>query len=485
MKSLFVKKVLLTSGFFLISVFPIQSTFAQGYFSKILGDLKPSPKVDYGKRQDINNTLYVDKLFLEPIGFKNTDSSEVVEKENINFSGEPIELPQNQKSSLLGDKPEEEKRDKTKEEAKGLSDVKKNLVGANSSTSLKYLESLLAKLFSKPILNPDLSGDQSQTPTHPPFQSYPPQRPQSPLPFGGSSPRGSGGGPQTPGLSPFGQQGPMQRYSAGNPASESGAGPQQLATPYSGPGGAMMSDCEGFPKGPIAYNIRNKTGSGVTCNAASVVSGYMGQLRKDKFGIGYINPMRESGDPAPGTILYKCSSCGDGEYRYPDYNSQDAVAYVQTQLLHWQRQGIAKKQSCVPVDIDNCDAIGSANYLKILKQVQKFNNQPGIETKIMVLNKNPQNNCNFFSHPTVIGAFIEEISLADAQKVSKMRSKSEQVLLFAAGSGSKAEPKNGKEDPRNENVRKIEKANPRIPNASFSYDKGKEYEQVYDCTYNP
>lgn len=71
-----------------------------------------------------------------------------------------------------------------------------------------------------------------------------------------------------------------------------------------------------------------------------------------------------------------------------------------------------------------------------------------------------------------MGAFVEEISPSDAQKVSKMRNKPEQILLFArGGTGS------------NQKLKQIESL--KIPNSAYSYDQGGEYQNVVDCTYNP
>ena len=86
--------------------------------------------------------------------------------------------------------------------------------------------------------------------------------------------------------------------------------------------------------------------------------------------------------------------------------------------------------------------------------------------------RTPQIDCNFFSHPAVVGAFIEEISTSDAKKVDAMRNKPEQILLFArGGTGS------------NEKLKLIQ--NLGIKNSGYSYDSGAEYSKVHDCTYNP
>lgn len=270
---------------------------------------------------------------------------------------------------------------------------------------------------------------------------------------------GPGTGPAGPGTTGPGVSGPGATT------------PETLATPYNGPGGSLPGEC-GIPKGPIAYNIG---GNNVKCSAKTIVSGFKAQLRQGVFGAGYINPLTEKGQGRPGSSARNCvdSSTASqyGEGCFSNYASGPGQAYIQEQLLHWQAQGRAKGQKCVPVDIDNCDSIGNTNYKNILDQVENFNNRADI--KIKVLTKNPHlAGCNFFSHPAVVGAFIEEISPSEAQKVSKMRNKPEQILLFArGGSGT------------NQKLKQIE--NLKIPNSSYSYDQGAEYQNITDCTYNP
>jgi hypothetical protein len=353
-----------------------------------------------------------------------------------------------------------------------------NIQNSTTSTSTtkqsdSYLSIILQKLG---ILTP--------TPT------TPTQNPQNQLSsllksLGGGQGGSQGGmGGQNPGGNNNnfgGNSGGVEKYQAGQPL---GSGQQSLATPYAGPGGSLPGDC-GIPKGPIAYNIAEETGSGVRCNSKTTIVGYKGTLSKlsgGTFGGGYMTPLippfakNELQKYGGGTI-----SAGDGYgvKRFSDYSSQNATAYIDEQILHWKKEGLARGQKCVPVDLDNCDSAGSANYKKVLDRIEEFNSpEKSGGVMIKVLTKNPQSNgCNFFSHPVVVGAFIEEISLGDAQKVSQMRNKPEQVLLFAAGSGSKSPGGGG-----NANVKKIEML--KIPNSAYSYDSGAEYQNVYDCTYN-
>ncbi len=253
-----------------------------------------------------------------------------------------------------------------------------------------------------------------------------------------------------------------------------------LASPYNGPGGSLPGEC-GLPVGPIAYNIASESGSGVRCNAKTVIIGYKGRpATKNYFIGGYVTPLVP---PFDGANVSKYSgvtgSAGDGYggRRFANYNSQEARTFIDEQLLHWKSVGAALGQKCVPIDIDNCDNVGSANYKIVLDRVEELNQtaqSSGVLLK--VLTKNPQINCNFFSHPAVIGAFIEEISPSDAVRVGQMRNKPEQVLLFAAGSGSKSPNSSA-----NVNLKRLEAIG--IKNSAYSYDSGKEYEVVHDCTY--
>lgn len=261
-----------------------------------------------------------------------------------------------------------------------------------------------------------------------------------------------------------------------NPNLMGPAAPQMLATPYSGPGGAIPGEC-GIPKGPWAYNIG---GNSVSCDARVIVKPFRSQditgISKDKVWLaGYVNPAVQkdlrSKFPSP-----NCgSSAGKyGEGCFSDYSSGAGQAYVQWQLLHWQEMGDKVGQKCVPIDIDNCDAIGTKNYLSILDQIEKFNNKSS-KAKLLVLNKNPHNNCDFMSHAVVGGAFVEisEDPVGEVvNKVNAVRKKPEQILVFArGGTGS------------NEKVRAAQ--NSGIKNSAFSFDKGGEYERVDNCTYNP
>jgi hypothetical protein len=207
-----------------------------------------------------------------------------------------------------------------------------------------------------------------------------------------------------------------------------------------------------------------------------VVSGYLGQLRKDVFAAGYINPLTEKGQTGGASSAGNCKDSSTanqyGEGCFKSYAlGSDGAAYIQKQILHFQKEGQAKGQKCVPVDIDNCDSVGSAAYKQILDQIETLNNQGSV--KIKVLNKNPHlGGCNFFSHPAVIGAFIESANANEAQAIAKMRNKPEQVLVFARGGGSS-----------NQKLKSLESLN--IPNSAYSYDQGSEYQNITECSYKP
>jgi hypothetical protein len=202
-------------------------------------------------------------------------------------------------------------------------------------------------------------------------------------------------------------------------------------------------------------------------------------------GGGYINPMLEKGLVRKGASLGNCKDQDTakkyGEKCFANYTSGGGLAYIEEQVLNFQKEGGRIGQKCVPVDIDNCDSIGTENYKSILDTIEKLNNLGDV--KIKVLAKNPHlSGCmgkgkeNFFNHPAVIGAFVESATKEEAKQLDQMR-KPGQVLLFAAGSGSKVP-----ESRANKNLGEIEKLN--IPNSAYSYDRGKEYQSVYKCSYH-
>lgn len=268
--------------------------------------------------------------------------------------------------------------------------------------------------------------------------------------------------------------GGVNRSTNPNNNTSNSSGQQALATPYNGPGGSIPGDC-GIPKGPIAYNIGTNNGSGVRCNANTVFVGFKQTFRDGIFNAGYINPLLEKGMQHPQASIGNCKQTGVAsqysEKCFSDYSSGVGQAYIQEQILHFQNEGKRTGQKCVPIDIDNCDSIGGENYRSILDQVEKLNNNA--EVKIKVFTKNPQTSgCNFLSHPAVVGAVIEGINPTNTSIVANSRSKPEQLLLFLRGNTGS-----------NEKLKAID--NLKIPNSAFSYDNGKEYENIFDCTYNP
>lgn len=328
-------------------------------------------------------------------------------------------------------------------------------------SEVSYLEQILDKL----NLNRNFTN-QVATPSAP--QPVVSQQPQTIAPMAQTPPQSSylnsllgGQGLQWQGMgSGQGQYGPPGLQATPVPRS---------ATPYNGPGGSLPGDC-GIPVGPIAYNIG---GNSVSCHAKSVVVGFGAGARSGYFTMGYVNPLVQRG----GNCSYSGPQARSGmsssyrENRAADYNSPEAKAYIDCQLMHWRSVAVSAGQRCIPIDIDNCDSIGDIAYKNILDRIEELNKEGGVIIK--VLTKNPHlANCNFFSHPAVVGAFVEEISTSDAQKVAQMRNKPEQVILFArGGTGS------------NQRVKEIESL--RIQNSAYSYDSGGEYKNVIDCTYNP
>lgn len=230
----------------------------------------------------------------------------------------------------------------------------------------------------------------------------------------------------------------------------------------------------GIERGGIAFSINSKDGSGEKCGAKTVFSGFGQYFKKGVLGGGYVNPMLEKGMQNKAASVEKCKKSnvakeyGEKCFGSYDLNSEGSV-YVQSQLIHWQHEGELNNQNCVPIYLDNCDSIGEENYRKILDSIENINNSGKV--KLKVISSNPQNNCNMFAHPVVIGSLVEEINKEDLQKVLKMRQNPKQILLFTrGGSGT------------NEKLEEIEKTN--IPNSFYSYDSGKEYETVNRCTYH-
>jgi hypothetical protein len=253
---------------------------------------------------------------------------------------------------------------------------------------------------------------------------------------------------------------------------------QGKAEPYNGPAGTM-GEC-GIPQGPMAYNIGTSNGSGVRCNAKTVFVGFKGSIGSLPAGVmggGYINPLTEKGNRLPGTIPSLMTGAY-GEYKFLNYApNSPGGEYVKQQVLHWKGEAAKRGQKCIPVDIDNCDSVKIDNYMKILDTVESLNNAG---PKVMVMVKNPLDcgNGRAFKHKVAVGAFQEEISVAGAKQLASLRANINQVILFASGSGPKSPNHKG-----NINTKAIQSAN--IPNTAYSYDSGKEYSTIYNCTYIP
>ncbi len=235
-----------------------------------------------------------------------------------------------------------------------------------------------------------------------------------------------------------------------------------------------FSDCQ-IPKGKIAFSINSKDGSGEQCGANVVFSGYEQYFKKGVFGGGYVNPMLEKGkldkNASVGNCARKDVAEEYGEQCFTSYDmTSPGFVHVQTQLIHWQHEGELNNQKCVPIYLDNCDSIGIDNYRKILDSIERLNNSGNVKLKVLI--SSPQNDCNLFQHPAVVGALVEEIDNQNLQKVVQMRTNPQQVLLFTRGGKG-----------TNEKLKEIESL--KIPNSAYSYDSGKEYEMVNSCTYHP
>lgn len=239
-----------------------------------------------------------------------------------------------------------------------------------------------------------------------------------------------------------------------------------------------MQDCNIAP-GPVAYNIGKPEGNGVggQCRPRSIVVGFDGtfsQLPSGMIGMGYINPRLENRAMAkrfPGQTRV----IGDewNEPVYVDYGSPGAVNYIKYQVEHWKTQGRARGQKCVAVDVNNCDVIGADSYGKVLDVIDDLNRkQPDVQIRVLV--KNPQNGgCGkFLNRSVTIGAFIEEISSRDFERLVQMRNNPNQMLLFARGNNR------GKFHISMEAI-----AAAKVPNSSVSFDSNGSYESINKCTY--
>jgi hypothetical protein len=267
-------------------------------------------------------------------------------------------------------------------------------------------------------------------------------------------------------------------------------------SPYTGPTGTIGidSDCA-LPMGPIAYNVGGENGNGVRCDAKIVFVGYNQDFSKIPSGVmgaGYINTITEKNENISGASSKSCKIGGAarayGEKCFSDYSmspNSSATSYIDKQILHWKQQGVAKGQKCVPIYVDNCDSIGANAYENVLKHISEFNksNQNGgVKLKIFLANNFFDKSCNagknLMNNSDVIGGVIEEIPVEKVKLIQAMRSNPGQILLFLAGSGAK-----GPTGYKNNNLKIIE--NLKTPNSAYSYDSGKEYSIIHNCTYNP
>ncbi len=410
-------------------------------------------------------------------------------KSNLNFwrfgRGENLnkeEVGKKNEKNLKDEREVDYEREESKTENKKENIDKESEDGKKVEEDLDNLDKILSE---KERSSHDLQNKNNATPTatianlNDPNQNQAPIPPQNPLQQLLRSLLGGGQGSQG-GQGVGNNQNGLEQYTGGPFAGgiPAGPAPQQLATPYNGPGGSIPGECE-IPEGPIAYNIG---GNNVTCFAESVVIGFLGSPRNVKYGrkkvynMGYINPLVEKsyvGQFSPGVLYSSLQSGAYGEPRFRDYNSPEATSYLNKQILHWKAVGKAVGQKCIPVDIDNCDSIGNAAYLSILNRIEEQNKTGDVVVK--VLTKNPHNNCNFMSHPAVIGAFVEisgDEPVSVVRKVAATRNKPEQILIFARGGPG-----------TNDKVLTANKQG--LPNSAYSYDEGGEYKNVVNCTYNP
>ncbi len=254
--------------------------------------------------------------------------------------------------------------------------------------------------------------------------------------------------------------------------------PPVSGTRPSGPGG-QMQDC-GIPPGPVAYNIGNPAGTGIgsQCSPRSVVVGFQGSfssLPRGTVGMGYINPRLENKsmvDRFPGDTRVIGDEWNEPVYR--DYGSSAAINYIAYQANHWKKQGAARGQKCVAVDIDNCDVIGAQNYGKVLDVIDDLNRK-NPEVQIRVLVKNPQNEgCGqFLKRSVAVGAFMEELSSSDFERLKVLRANPNQLLVFARGNNR---------TPRS-HISMDAIAEARVSNTTVSFDSDGSYKSINKCTF--
>lgn len=253
----------------------------------------------------------------------------------------------------------------------------------------------------------------------------------------------------------------------------------QPPTANRGTGGGTMQDC-GIQPGPVAYNIGRPNGSGIgqDCRPRSVVVGFQGSfssLPPGTIGMGYINPRIENR-----SMLVKFpGSTGSGgdewdEPIYYDYNSKGAVDYITYQVNHWKAEGRKRGQKCVAVDVDNCDVIKAGEYGKVLDTIDRLNRQsPDVQIRVLI--KNPQNaGCGqHLRRPIAVGAFMEELSQSDFNRLASLRANTNQMMIFARGNNRGAG-----------HISMDAIARSGLPNSTVSFDSNGSYQQVSKCTYN-
>jgi hypothetical protein len=457
------------AAYFFCVMFLFNQVLALNYFDQVLAgvsSIKIVEKVvsnflNFGKDKPIQ-VIPVNEVFIEP---KVEPVKEQVSiDENIFLGEEKNYFSDTVEESKIENQDKEKSKEKELEAKKVqqetvLAKVLERLGLGKSQLSPQTQTQPQSQLQTQPQIQPQPQPQQN------PFIQQAPIAQQAPVPVN-SSLFGGQGNMSPAGLSPY----------TGNALQTYLGGGQVLATPYNGPGGSLPGDC-GVPLGPIAYN---KGGNSVRCDARSVLTGYMSSLR-GAFGMGYINTMTENFETGGASVASNCVETGTarqyGEGCFRSYSLGSlGSAHVQKQILHWQAQGASKGQMCVPVDLDNCDSIGSAAFKEVLDQIENINNRASVKIKALI--KNPHlSGCNFMSHPAVIGAVVEEVGAEGARQVSSLRSKPEQILLFVAGSGS---------NNQNGRLTKLQSAeSARVPNSAYSYDSGPEYSAVVNCTYNP
>jgi hypothetical protein len=267
----------------------------------------------------------------------------------------------------------------------------------------------------------------------------------------------------------------------GNPSINQNIPPTPGNDNYVADGNWAPAGC-GMPQAPMAYEI-GSTGSCAAGKVETVFTGFMKKVKGNYAG-GYINSCVQKCDGDcdqrfASTINSFFSQApmgcraGYGEKQYGDYSpGSQGAAYINTQITYWKEQALKQKSQCIVVDIDNCDSIGWANYKNILNLVHEKNQTGG---RVMVFAKNPQlcGGQEAFNHPVVVGAFVEEISGGELQKLFTQRGQhTNKPILLAVGSGG------GNSNNRLTKLGNTCMASKNQKNVFASYDQGSEYQCV-------